>query len=324
MDGVIIGSTAWKLQHLWLTDVGDLDILIIPGRIAPTKCDAHIIKDGTSDALIYDYCKKYAKLNHSNYYVAPLELLYVIKRSHIHRIVKHDTDRWIHQVRMLTLLRTQVGSSIDNILFDDLALNARERQLKEIFTLRFDETNLRIGDSKIDFSKAPEEFFKDNVKRKYNHDDLHLEVASALRGTTDLLYTPLIIPGSSELDQSKFELLSRDAQFDLIKEEIIVLGLERNLIPALESNIKIDIGQSLNEIAAHYITLTGNGLYWLRQYCILISCDLLDMKRYETDKINLLAQRLTGITPMLAEARDERTASYPRRYSSSSYEDDSY
>jgi len=80
---------------------------------------------------------------------------------------------------------------------------------------------------------------------------------------------------NNEIEMSK-ELFFRanlDERINTLREEIMVLYLERVLIPeAVMGNDENDAMTNtikLNEIIAHFITnLCGNGHYWLRRYCL--------------------------------------------------------
>jgi hypothetical protein len=76
--------------------------------------------------------------------------------------------------------------------------------------------------------KDSESFFKDAVKRKYIHDDLHLCCAYY----DEPLYFKILKDGSGSVNccENKFNLLSYEDQIKLVKEEVFVTALERYLI----------------------------------------------------------------------------------------------
>lgn len=335
MDGVIIGSFAWSLHNPY-SSYRDVDLLVLPGReehLKGGKYDFHIIRGGTSDALIWNYCTAYSKLTHKinerEYYVAPLELLYVIKRSHIHRILvksrihESNVDLWIHQMEMLSELKeTIVKNSELKGFFGPEAKNERDTLLRNIFAKRFKETNERVGDSKVDFKKTKEEFFNDKVKREIDHDELHRRVALILRGTEKLLFNSILIPGTVELDKAKFQKLPVADKFALLREEISVLLIERNLIPSLREGQEIILKKSFREIVAHFITnLTGSGNYWLRTYCIENGMALLESWKCNLPKLLALAREITGVKE---EPKPERVYRPRRLWNYDSYDDSSY
>ena len=87
----------------------------------------------------------------------------------------------------------------------------------------------RFKKRKGTLKKTNDDFFKDNVKRKYVHDDLHLAVAYY----GEPLYNRIKYDRSlATCSQYLFHRLSHDDQLKLCREEIYATALERFLIPS--------------------------------------------------------------------------------------------
>lgn len=77
-------------------------------------------------------------------------------------------------------------------------------------------------------NKTEQEFFYDNVQRKYNHDDIH----NAVAWFDEPLYSRFLKSENSvACDKTKFYNLTKEEQILAVREEIIVTALERWLIP---------------------------------------------------------------------------------------------
>ncbi len=84
------------------------------------------------------------------------------------------------------------------------------------------------GKKKMDLSKEADEFFKDAVKRQYDHDSIHETVAHYDRP----LYTRILKDGHSvDIDPKKMWALPFEDQVKLFREEIAATALERLVIP---------------------------------------------------------------------------------------------
>lgn len=231
-----------------------------------------------------------------NLLIPPLEFLYAIKKGHIHRVLNYHNDNinnakdWYRQVIMYNSMRKKLGyKRIDKIIYNNyfvkpLIKNNEESfndfNTRRIFVKSFNNTNERVGDTKISLEKNEQEFFVDNIIRYIEHDELHKLVAQKCRNTETLMFQKYQNRNTVEMDKDLFLSDTQDNQSQTIKEEIIVLYLERKLIPTLvrmyrDKNIsykgfgKKHHNQNMMEIIAHFITnLCGHGHSWLRQWCI--------------------------------------------------------
>lgn len=83
-------------------------------------------------------------------------------------------------------------------------------------------------EKRINLNKKTEEFFKDSVDRTISHDDLHEIVKYQDRPWYSKL---LKYPDKPLLDKNKFDDLSLKEKYQVAREEISVLAIERFIIP---------------------------------------------------------------------------------------------
>lgn len=84
------------------------------------------------------------------------------------------------------------------------------------------------GKKKVDLSKDAANFFKDAVRRKYDHDSLHASVAYY----DAPLYERLVAPGATvAMDMGLLKAMDHDTRTKLFREEVYATALERIVIP---------------------------------------------------------------------------------------------
>ena len=218
-----------------------------------------------------------------NVKIPPVEWLFALLRGHIHRIPKifqsqkFNIKIWEKYMNTYHAIRDKYGYQKLNVLFESAR---QDEEPYKIYNAEFEYVNQVIGDAPSLEEKPEETFFKDNVERYIEHDKLHEQVAVINRGENA---TPLFTkfqqdPQTSvEMDQELFMKATPQERIDTLKEEIIVLFIERKALPAAVkfgqaltfSDESSSATQDFDEIVCHFITnLCGNGHYWLRQYAI--------------------------------------------------------
>ena len=245
------------------------------------------------------------QLNEYDVLLPPIEWLYALIRGHIHRIPKvtHSQEKniliWEKYMKKYHAIRSKLGYKT----LDDLLQNETDTPY-QIFKDEFDYVTRTIGDAPSLEDKPEETFFNDNVIRHIPHDELHLQVSMMNRGVGA---KPLYLrfqsnPDSVEMDKSLFMAATKDEQINTIKEEIMVLYLERKALPsAVESDEMLDLfdfkssthsdektrsTRDFLDIICHFITnLCGSGHSWLRQYCIDHWLLLIDINSYPIEKM---------------------------------------
>lgn len=264
--------------------------------------------------------------------VPPLEILYAIKKSHIHRILYHhpstleNSKTWRVQVIQYNWMREKLGyKRMDSIIYHkdgDLRTNDKKSSesdldyaVRSIFADEFTNVTERVGDTKISMNKTEKEFFVDGVNRYIEHDELHRKVAQICRQTDHLLFMDFMSDTKSvEMNQDLFLKADRNIQIQTIKEEIIVLLLERKLIPTMVRNRDFGIcyngldmerrTDNMREIIAHFVTnLCGQGHHWLRRWCIdhyKFFDDIITYPHKDIDQIAVEISRVQDLTEKLA------------------------
>ena len=206
--------------------------------------------------------------------VASDTILYIMKKSHIHRMLRSTSIKsinlniWKKQVNAYNVLRKRLGyKRMDKLLFNDIISFE-----SKLFMKRFKEVSTRVGDTTHKFDDA-EEFFNDNVPRVIEHDKLHEETSKLFRLVPEAIFPRFLVkPTDVEMNEELFGEATRADQIACIIEEIYVLLLERQVIPNVIQNHILTIDElenQLDEIRTHFITnLCGAGHFWLRRWCI--------------------------------------------------------
>jgi hypothetical protein len=154
-----------------------------------------------------------------NIFYANPEILFLIKKSHVGYQI-----HWDKNINDYSYLKTKVK----NLDFFSIAL--------EDFTLlRAEEMKLRFSNrKKIDLDMNNDEFFKKTqkaIKRKYPHDLLHkhtcyydVPIYEKLKHNKN----------SAKVEESLWNNLSHLDKIKAVREEAMVIALERKIIPAKE------------------------------------------------------------------------------------------
>jgi hypothetical protein len=158
-----------------------------------------------TNKIIYEYCLKHAKEQKESplglVLVAPLEILKVLKLASFP--VEKEKHYW------------------DLEELKDVELS---KELLELVEERTKETVLRVSSQKDKF------FNKYNVKRFFEHDQLHLYVSP-----TPAYLRVLDSDDATTPNEAKFSGISLQMKKRIVWEECLVLGLERSLIPQVKA-----------------------------------------------------------------------------------------
>ncbi|KAL9558832.1 hypothetical protein MBANPS3_000694 [Mucor bainieri] len=200
--------------------------------------------------------------------VAPVELLEAIKTSHIYWPVyfeKHIAD--LHALRALlaadTSATVNLGYHADKT--KPLTPPARSPQVEEFLVVRTLETEAFRGTpgAHINLNVSNEEFLgRENdlfVARRIPHDDIHTMVMYGSEPVYDGLKTD---KSKAMLSRALFEQAPYVQQLHCVKEEAMVIALERFLVPKLTSDPASAYRSALIRICT---TLTKG---WFRQFAV--------------------------------------------------------
>lgn len=337
---VLIGSSALK-EYGYNIIPKDTDILVdtklyeeewkLLFENKSNKIDLIMATSGTNKELfdfvnMMDNAKRVERFGIS-VLLPPLELLYAVKKSHIHRVIPYSTDSsvnteiWKKNMEMYIWMRNKLGyDRMDEIIYGDqkygLPLdhtnlrNEAETELefmvRNIFIKRFDETTKKHGDTFNVMDMEKGEFFNDNVPRIVEHDELHKMVAQVCRGISDEPYRMFQKDvNNAVLDKNLYFAADKKYRYILLREEIMVLFLERKIIPELvhcgggEQSYEFSdskLMKYMDDVISNYCTnLCESGHSWLRQY-VLDHYDIYSSYRsYDIEKLLELAFKLTNI-----------------------------
>ncbi len=309
---VLIGSFAVKPEGIItccnVKEFKDIDIICdvsiknkLPDKYKCIRIDEELIlsDNKTSLSLIFDYCNNNKKslriekiLETIDIIVCPLTLLYALKKSHIHRIIPYfEDDRlnikiWHKNANQYLYLRENCGIDyklLDEIIYQrsvDKIYTEHDDIIRDIFYTSFNEISKKIGDTKISLDEDKESFFQDNIERFYDHDKLHVLVAKENRNQIEPIYLKYQTNANVNLDKEKFMQDTMKNHIDMFREEIMVLLLERKILPTIincyakpmilySGYEKKRFKNDIKEMIAIYATnLCGNGHSWLRNYVI--------------------------------------------------------
>lgn len=210
---VVTGSSA--IKH-WLPewrDPKDFDIFVSQDQGQLTfmngrRLERYILPDDIMRRLEYKSFQRYMDLND----------IYTLKLSHC--FWENNLDKTIHDIVKLSDI-----CEYDKDLFHDL---------KEFWKLKFG------GKEFLSLEKSKEDFFDNAIEEVIPHDDLHKIIAKYDKP----LYESCLKDGEQVLTSyKKFCELSFQDRIHMIREEIIVIALERFLIPS---------GFTINHRAAYY------------------------------------------------------------------------
>lgn len=102
------------------------------------------------------------------------------------------------------------------------------RPIPALYNMLYDVWEERHGKKKAFLNVPAEEFFNERVERIYDHDSIHRSIAYYERP----LYERILKDGHEVMvDREKFEALTLEDKFRLVREEVYATALERVLIP---------------------------------------------------------------------------------------------
>ena len=174
--------------------------------------------------------------NKDEKYVDP-DFLYTIKMSHLSWNIK-----WDKHMKDAIFLKEK-GAKLNEFLYKEL-MNAWSRI---------------HGTKKVKMNVKNEDFFKENIPRKYNHEFLHEQFAFYDRPLNERIRKDLDSPFCSE---DLWNLLSDDVKFKCAFEEIMVLTAERFIF--VDNKNKLPPKHAKIQTLKNMITSTTSG--WFNLY----------------------------------------------------------
>ncbi|MFC6021531.1 hypothetical protein ACFP2T_35855 [Plantactinospora solaniradicis] len=100
--------------------------------------------------------------------------------------------------------------------------------IPELHKLLYSVWEEKHGKKKVDLTQESMDFFADAVRRRYDHDSIHVSVAYGERP----LYESVLKDGASvQMDMRKVWELPYETQLQLFREEVYATALERILVP---------------------------------------------------------------------------------------------
>nr|CAG8583862.1 2005_t:CDS:2 [Entrophospora candida] len=267
-----------------IEDVYNYDVEVVIGphdmkEIINQEIEIGVCNHDSSSKMIMDICCDDRVVGNTIFLpptnlvcsVASLEVLEALKSSHI--IWPYYFDKHIDDLHSLRIL---LGCGDTNVpKSQPLTGPSRSIDVETMLKLRINETKKIRGipGAHINLNQTNEEFLdrEDDlvVTRFIKHDDIHEIVKYGGRP----IYADLKVDQSKAwIEKSLFQQIDYDTQLKCVKEEAMVISLERYLIPQLTSTQEKAYNLALSRICT---TLTKN---WFRQFAIdnyprLTRCD---------------------------------------------------
>jgi hypothetical protein len=219
----IVGSTALK-QRLsdFKRDTHDIDIFVDNDECTPNfESDKKIDKYVLDPIKFKHYWDKWS-IDPDTF--ATLDELYTIKLSHLYWNIN-----WNKHAEDLIFMQNN-GCQLDQELHD----------------LLYHQWEVDYGKKVVNLNQEPETFFNKHVERIYDHDDLH--VIMAYREGRPL-YMDLLHEGKKVfMSKDKFLALKHEEQLQVIREEVMVIAIERELLPCkFKMNILVAYRRALKK-----------------------------------------------------------------------------
>ncbi len=226
-------------------------IIKLKGHTNSLKFEIEIVQVGSSGELILELAQD-DQLNNL-YVIGDLELLEVIKTSHL--IFPFN---WCQHMDDLMLIRSTLGRQLGGRI-------KRADQLTELLIHRRLEHYLRLGvpGANLNLNKMNDDFLENEshlyIDKYIKHDDLHLRVMFKDKPA----YSDLRLDQSKAMmDMQLFNQASFQVRLNCVREEAMVIALERYLLPERETEAQIAYTKALIRVCT---TLTKG---WFREFAV--------------------------------------------------------
>lgn len=199
-------------------------------------------------------------------HVATLDELYTIKISH--SFWKLRNNSWGKHMSDISWLQNKTEAKL----------------IPELYSLLYGVWSETYGVKKANLEQEPDEFFNPSVQRTYEHDSIHASVAYY----SEPLFNEILRDDHAvAVSKFKFDNLTQEKKFQLVREEIYATALERHLIP---SNYEKSTGWAYNTALMQTITSFSKGwfpLFIVENYSKLKKPDIDYLQKHMDNKAML-------------------------------------
>jgi hypothetical protein len=244
MKTILIGSRALQYWDptLKLRDSSDWDVIsdtLIPGT---EWHDPDLLNNREMETLT---SPKTVEYEGNTLYIMSMKGLAIIKRSHLWRDYKFQSHiTQYHRHKLADHFQLMVEHN-------DKALS--------LYDERLELTHKAFPNKHPKLNKGKDDFFSDAVTRKYDHDSIHELVAHYPRP----LYTELLVSQDQVLcSKDKWRVMRRKKKLLCTSEEVMVIAIERFLVPNHDHSYLHAYLKSLNKVC----TTMCSG--WFRDFAI--------------------------------------------------------
>lgn len=191
-------------------------------------------------------------------------------------ILQHNLHPTFADPNILFTLKVSHASwdiKFDKTIFDVMFMKKKGCTLnEELYPKLLIQWENIHGKRNINLNVPNEEFFKEYVKRKIPHDELH----EMLKFGEVPYYKQIKTQQDLALcDKALFDALSYQQQLDCALEEIMVIAVERYALSSESSNVKIKIALT----GAYKILVTSATGGWFNKFLVLNAYELLNENR---------------------------------------------
>jgi len=258
MRNILIGSRAlnYWYPHVPINDDTDWDV-ISEQPIEGTEWHSPAVLNNAKVESLVHFWYKPIEFNGYLLHVATPAVLYIIKRSHLHRELGWD--------KHITMFHKYLPKP-----------EFLMKEEKEFLEERINLTLEQYPQVKPNLNQLNEDFFDDAVTKKYNHDYLHELFAYEVKP----LYTKLQTdPTKAWCHEYLWNELSYTQKLQCVAEETMVIATERFLVPKnWEYNSKLAYMKALKKVCT---TLCSG---WFRSFAIDNYPEVLSL--YNPDKFS--------------------------------------
>ncbi len=133
--------------------------------------------------------------------------------------------------------------------------------IPELYDILYSIWEERYGRKKANLNVMADDFFKSTIHRVYDHDSIHASVAYY----DEPLFNKILADGQQvKVDRSKFDSLTTEEKYKLVREEVYATALERQVIPS-----DYTIGQKAAYQWALKKTITSFSKGWFPLFIVL-------------------------------------------------------
>lgn len=238
---VLIGSSAVNHhdKSILKRDSKDKDFLALESVESKASGEDFIAGKGILDTYIFEDS------------IATVDEVYTLKVSHSPWVI--DERSWGKHIRDIHLMKASGA-----------------RVVEELYSAAYAQWEIRKGKKNVNLNQDKEEFFGEGVRRVYVHDSIH----AAMAFNENPMFMKILADNEEVLtSREKFFALTELEKQQLVREEVMVLSLERDLIPSEKPVDKMVMYSSYGKQLRLLMTQLSKGYFprWIIENYFLVA-----------------------------------------------------